>query len=55
MDDIETIVDSLVYDGKVERSATISTDGQMKLYRSVPSLIESSPLMSVPCGVCPVR
>ena len=53
VNDIETIVDFLIYDGKVERIFMDSGGYEIKLYRSVSSLTESSPLMSVPCGDCP--
>ena len=57
MDDIETILNTLIYDGKVERTIMASTDeskNQTKLYRAVASLIPPTGLMRVPCGVCPV-
>ncbi len=54
VDDIEKIVDTLVYDGKLERSVAVDDD-RVKLYRAVTSLVESTALMSLPCGVCPVR
>ena len=56
-DDIETILNTLIYDGKVERTIVPGAedpDEQIKLYRAVGSLISSSGLMRVPCGVCPV-
>ena len=58
IEDIETILDTLIYDGKVERSIVAtgaSGDGsQTKLYRAVAPLIQPTGLMRVPCGVCPV-
>ena len=57
MDDIETILNTLIYDGKVERTIMASADeskNQTKLYRAVASLIPPTGLMRVPCGVCPV-
>lgn len=58
-EDIETILNTLIYDGKVERSlvagqATASGDGYVKLYRSVQPLIPTTGLMRMPCGACPV-
>lgn len=53
MEDIEMILDTLVYDGKLE--FTVSMDAKReKMYRAVSSLVESTPLMSLPCGMCPV-
>ena len=45
------ILNTLIYDGKVER--TITSDGN-KLYRAVEQLVESSGLVESPCCVCPV-
>lgn len=52
VEDLEMILNTLVYDGKVEKS--LATDGS-KLYRSVQPLLTSPGLIQVPCGVCPVR
>ena len=56
VEDIETILDTLIYDGKLERSIVAGTGegGQVKLYRAINSLIKSSGLMRMPCGSCPV-
>ena len=58
-EDIETILNTLIYDGKVERSlvagqGTSEGDGYVKLYRSVNQLIPTTGLMRMPCGACPV-
>ncbi|XP_048735936.1 DNA-directed RNA polymerase III subunit RPC6-like [Ostrea edulis] len=58
-EDIETILNTLIYDGKVECSlvasqSTSSGDGHVKLYRSVKPLITTTGLMMMPCGACPV-
>ncbi|XP_077987941.1 DNA-directed RNA polymerase III subunit RPC6-like [Glandiceps talaboti] len=60
-EDIETILDTLIYDGKVEvtvvacqSSSSSSREGQMKLYRSVGALVTPTGLTRMPCGVCPV-
>ena len=62
MDDIETILNTLIYDGKVEmtiiaaKEGTVGcVDGQMKLYRGVNPIIQSTGLVKAPCGLCPVR
>lgn len=59
IEDIETILDTLIYDGKVERSIVAGQggsgdSGQVKLYRAVSPLIQPSGLMRMPCGACPV-
>ena len=58
-EDIETILNTLIYDGKVERSlvagqGTSEGNGYVKLYRSVNQLIPTTGLMRMPCGACPV-
>lgn len=56
VEDIEMILDTLVYDGKVERSMV--TEGsfgeQLKTYRAVEKLLDSAGIVRIPCGVCPV-
>ncbi|XP_052765997.1 DNA-directed RNA polymerase III subunit RPC6-like [Mya arenaria] len=56
VEDIETILDTLIYDGKCERSivAGAGEGDQTRLYRSVKPLIQSTGLMRMPCGSCPV-
>lgn len=61
MDDIETILNTLIYDGKVEmtviaaKEGTVgSVDGQVKLYRGVNPVIQPTGLVRTPCGLCPV-
>ncbi|XP_032881628.1 DNA-directed RNA polymerase III subunit RPC6 [Amblyraja radiata] len=61
MEDIETILNTLIYDGKVEitiiaaKEGTVgSVEGQMKLYRAVNPIIQPTGLMRTPCGMCPV-
>lgn len=64
VDDIETILDTLIYDGKVERSivaapgssegSSSSSGKNTKLYRAVKPLIQPTGLMRMPCGTCPV-
>lgn len=57
VEDIESILNTLVYDGKVEK--TYETSGsdntEVRLYRAVDSLIGVTGLMRTPCGGCPVR
>lgn len=55
-EDIEVILNLLIYDGKVERFV-VASDKQnenKKIYRAVESLLPSAGLMRMPCGVCPV-
>ena len=60
--DIETILNTLVFDGKAEMSLVAdsssnksSTGGQKKLFRALVPLMPVTGLMRTPCGVCPVR
>uniref|UniRef100_A0A2R5L7G7 DNA-directed RNA polymerase III subunit RPC6 n=2 Tax=Ornithodoros turicata TaxID=34597 RepID=A0A2R5L7G7_9ACAR len=55
IEDIETILNTLIYDGKVEKTvvAEKSTD-MINLYRAVEPLVQSTGLMRMPCGTCPV-
>ena len=58
--DIETILDTLRFDGKLEMtevndtSAGSSRLGEKKLYRAVKPILTSTGLVRVPCGICPV-
>lgn len=54
IDDIETILETLVFDGKVEHS--VASDGAqgLKLYRAVTSFLPTPSIMTIPCGVCPL-
>ncbi|XP_002731250.1 DNA-directed RNA polymerase III subunit RPC6-like [Saccoglossus kowalevskii] len=55
VEDIETILNTLIYDNKVEVTVVASVEsGQIKLYRSIELLIEPTGLMRTACGVCPV-
>ncbi|XP_071950167.1 DNA-directed RNA polymerase III subunit RPC6-like [Antedon mediterranea] len=59
VDDIETILNTLIFDGSVEMTIMAgqggsSDAGEVKLYRAVGKLIEPTGLVRVPCGVCPV-
>lgn len=51
-DEIENILDTLVYDGKVEKY--VAANQLNKLYRALPSLGTSTGIMRMPCGLCPV-
>ncbi|XP_034233232.1 DNA-directed RNA polymerase III subunit RPC6 [Thrips palmi] len=49
--DMETILNTLVYDGKAER--TVLADGN-HMYRAIESLLPPPGIVQTPCGVCPV-
>lgn len=51
VEDIETILETTVYDGKVEKSVDIDTS---KKYRAVEPLLPAPGIVRTPCGVCPV-
>lgn len=46
------VMDALMYDNKVERS--FDPSNQEALYKVVNSPLNSTPMVKVPCGVCPV-
>lgn len=60
IEDIETILNTLVYDGKVERnvivtSASFSSTEQVSLYRATNPILSSnkgSGIVRIPCGIC---
>jgi len=59
MEDIEMILETLIFDGSVEKEVIVCSDptslsGQMNIYRAVRPLVPVSPLMQTPCGICPV-
>jgi len=49
--DIEIILNTLVYDDKIERKPS----GDKNLYRSIQPLVNLPGLVRSPCGLCPVR
>ncbi|CAD0203934.1 unnamed protein product [Chrysodeixis includens] len=51
VEDVITILNTLVYDGKAESS--VYPDGS-KVYRAIEPLIPAPGLVQVPCGVCPL-
>ncbi len=58
-DDIETILDTLVFDGKAEKTVQASASnegggGEVKFFRAVEPLLPPTGLMRTPCGGCPV-
>ena len=60
VEDIETILNTLVYDGKIERniisaSASFSSAEQVNLYRAINPILPQkvgSGLVRTPCGIC---
>ena len=53
-EDIESILNTLVFDGKVEKSTTTRDGEDIRLYRAIESLLPTTGLVKIPCGVCPV-
>lgn len=51
VEDVITILNTLVYDGKAESS--LYPDGS-HVFRSIEPLIPVSGIVQVPCGVCPL-
>ncbi|CAH0400516.1 unnamed protein product [Chilo suppressalis] len=51
VEDVITILNTLVYDGKAESS--VYPDGN-RVYRAIESLIPPPGLVQVPCGICPL-
>ncbi|EEB19012.1 DNA-directed RNA polymerase III subunit F, putative [Pediculus humanus corporis] len=51
VEDIETILDTIVYDGKVEKAVDVDLT---KIYRAVEPLLPAPGIVQTPCGVCPV-
>ncbi|KAI1295569.1 DNA-directed RNA polymerase III subunit RPC6 [Halotydeus destructor] len=58
VEDIESILETTIYDGLVEKSSTIVKVGgehkSINTYRSVEPALKTTGLVSMPCGVCPV-
>ena len=57
--DIESILYTLICDGKIEKMTVASTvlgesGSKQNLYRSVKPIIDSAPIIRNPCGICPV-
>lgn len=56
VEDIESILDTLVYDAKVEKRVSVAISGGQtnKLYRYIEPLANDTGFMRMPCSVCPV-
>ncbi len=56
--DIETIMNTLVFDGRAEMSIVAESTGgsfnQKKLFRGTKPILPVAGLMRIPCGLCPV-
>lgn len=56
--EIELILDTLIYDGKIEKVTVASmmkeNGTKSNLYRSIKSIIISAPIVRTPCGICPI-
>jgi len=53
-EDIESILDTLIYDGKVERTTVFEAGSEVRLYRAIEPLLPTTGLVRIPCGICPV-
>ncbi|XP_023339941.1 probable DNA-directed RNA polymerase III subunit RPC6 [Eurytemora carolleeae] len=51
LEDIEAILQTLVYDGKAERGQDVESGS---VYRAVNSPVSTPGFVRSPCGVCPV-
>jgi DNA-directed RNA polymerase III subunit RPC6 len=54
VEEIEAILETLVYDRKIEMRMVSDGDEQIKTYRTVETLLSSAGVVRIPCGVCPV-
>ena len=54
VEDIESILDTLIFDGKVEKTLTLNNGKEVRLYRAVEALVPVTGLMRMPCGGCPI-
>ncbi|EFX74838.1 hypothetical protein DAPPUDRAFT_56706 [Daphnia pulex] len=54
VEEIEAILETLVYDGKIEMRMVSDGDERIKTYRIVETLLSSAAIVRIPCGVCPV-
>ncbi|XP_071447337.1 DNA-directed RNA polymerase III subunit RPC6 [Hetaerina americana] len=52
VEDMEAILDTLVFDGKVEK--TLRIQDSKNLYRAAEPLLPPPGLVKMPCGICPV-
>ncbi|CAK8692487.1 DNA-directed RNA polymerase III subunit RPC6-like [Clavelina lepadiformis] len=54
-EDIETILNTLIYDGKVEMTVVPTAEGEnLKHFRYIKPLLEPTNFTRTPCGICPV-
>ncbi|XP_046631389.1 DNA-directed RNA polymerase III subunit RPC6-like [Daphnia pulicaria] len=54
VEEIEAILETLVYDRKIEMRMVSDGDEQIKTYRTVETLLSSAGVVRIPCGVCPI-
>ena len=56
--DIESILYTLICDGKIEKLTVATTTNEsgskQNFYRSMKPMLDSSPVVRNPCGICPV-
>lgn len=53
-DEIQTILSSLIFDGRVEQTVIPALDGNAKAYRISKPYVQTAGLLHIPCGTCPV-
>nr|XP_026692415.1 DNA-directed RNA polymerase III subunit RPC6-like [Ciona intestinalis] len=54
-EDIETILNTLIYDGKVQQTVVPVANGESKkLFKALKPLIETTDFARTPCSLCPV-
>jgi DNA-directed RNA polymerase III subunit RPC6 len=58
-EDIEPILNALIYDGKIEKMTgasliTHENSTKQNLYRSIKPIMDSAPIVRNPCGICPI-
>jgi len=55
VEDIESVLDTLVYEGRIEMECGVGDNGQpLRQYRIVSPWAPPSGLTRMPCGMCPV-
>lgn len=53
--DIECILETLIYDGKVDKYIIEDGEDVIKMYRAIEPFFTTTGLMRMPCGLCTVR
>lgn len=53
-DDIATIVNTLVFDGRVDEISAVDDESESRYQTAVLAVPSTSAFTTIPCGVCPV-